>query len=334
MKRQPSPFPRLSRAEPALGRVSRPRLPREGGGRGQAAKVIIDTDPGVDDAIAILMALASPSIEIIGLTTVGGNVPLARTTRNSLALLEYIGRSDIPVARGSSRPVKGRFRYAKGVHSASGITRKLPNPKTTPIDETAVDFLARHLQRFPGQVTIIALGPLTNLARLLQRHPDALGLAGKLVVMGGAVNSAGNVTEHAEFNFYSDPAAAELVLSSGIPLTLVDLPACWQVVATREEMTNLRSRSLLGTLALEMLADWFRRDPARQRFVYYDPLTVAAALDPGVTTTRDLTLRVEASDPELWGKVTIEGETGPVALAHQVNTGRFHTLFRELLELE
>ena len=217
------------------------------------AKVIIDTDPGVDDAIAILMALASPSMDIIGLTTVGGNVPLARTTRNALALLGYMGRSDIPVARGGSRPVKGRFRYARGIHSASGITRKLPNPAAVPIDETAVDFLARHLQQSPGQVTIIALGPLTNLARLLQRHPGALGLAGKLVVMGGAVNSAGNVTEHAEFNFYSDPAAAQLVLSSGVPLTLVDLPTCRQVVATREEMTSLRSRSPLGTLALRCL---------------------------------------------------------------------------------
>ncbi len=329
MIQQPPPVPRLSRAEPAPF----PRLPREGGGRGQAVKVIIDTDPGVDDAIAILMALASPSMEIIGLTTVGGNVPLARTTRNSLALLEYMGRSDIPVARGSSRPVKGSFRYARGTHSASGITRKLPNPVTVPIDEAAVDFLARHLQRSQGQVTIIALGPLTNLARLLQRHPPALALAKKLVVMGGAVNSGGNVTEHAEFNFYSDPAAAQLVLSSGVPLTLVDLPACRQVVATREDMTSLRSRSPLGTLALEMLADWFRRDPARQRFVYYDPLTVAATLDPGVITTRDVTLRVEASNPELWGKVTIEGDAGPVALAQQVNTARFHTLFRELLDL-
>ena len=298
------------------------------------AKTIIDTDPGVDDAIAILMALASPSIELIGLTTVGGNVPLARTTRNALALLEYAGRSGIPVARGGSRPVKGRFRYAKGVHSASGITRKLPNPVTTPIDETAVDFLAGQLQRSPRQISIIALGPLTNLARLLQRHPPALGMVDKLVVMGGAVNSAGNVTEHAEFNFYSDPAAAELVLSSGVPLTLVDLPTCRQVVTTREEMADLRSRSPLGTLAVEMLADWFRRDPARQRFVFYDPLTVAAALDPGVVTTRDVTLKVEASDPELWGKVTIEGDTGPVALSRQVDTARFDILFRELLELE
>ncbi len=304
-------------------------------------KVIIDTDPGVDDAIAILMALASPSLDIIGMTTVGGNVPLARTTRNALALLEYVGRSDIPVVRGGSRPVKGRFRYAKGVHSASGMTRKLPNPKTTTIDETAVDFLARQLQQSPGQVTVIALGPLTNLARLLQRHPPALGLAEKLVVMGGAVNSGGNVTEHAEFNFYSDPAAAQLVLSSGVPLTLVDLPACRQVVGGREEMTSLRSRSPLGTLALEMLADWFRRDAARERFVYYDPLTVAAALDPCVITTRDVTLRVESSDPDprmritdLWGKTTIESEKGPVALADQVDTGRFHTLFRELLELD
>ena len=301
------------------------------------AKVIIDTDPGVDDAVAILMALASDSpphpIEVIGLTTVGGNVPLARTTRNALALLEYAGRTDIPVARGSPRPVSGSYRYAKAVHGISGLTRRLPNPKGRPIGETAVEFLAAKLQEFPQQITLIALGPLTNLARLLLNHPSALHRVDKLVVMGGAVDAAGNVTEHAEFNFYSDPHAADLVLSSGVPLTLVDLAACQQVAINREDASKLKSHSSLGTLAVQLLNNWFGRDSTRQRFVFYDPLALAVALDPDVVTTRSVGLAVETADPERLGKTSITSTPGPVALAQRVDTRRFFTLFRGLLGL-
>jgi len=298
------------------------------------AKVIIDTDPGVDDAVAILMALASDSLEVIGLTTVGGNVPLARTTRNALALLEYAGRADIPVARGNSRPVSGRYGYAQAVHGVSGLTRRLPNPTSRPIEETAVEFLASQLQEFPQRITLIALGPLTNLARLLLRHPPALHRVDKLVIMGGAVNAAGNVTQHAEFNFYSDPHAADLVLSSGVPMTLVDLAACQKVAINREDAANLKSHSSLGTLAVQLLNNWFRRDSARQRFVFYDPLALAVALDPEVVTTRNMGLSAETADPDRLGKSSVTGAPGPVALAQQVDVSRFFTLFQGLLGLE
>ena len=186
-------------------------------------RVIIDTDPGVDDAIAILMALAWPELMLVGLTIVGGNVPLARGTRNALALLEYAGRQEVPVAQGASRPWRGRFQYSYQFHGPSGLPRRLPKPKTRPVDADATDFLAAKLQDNPGQITLVALGPMTNLANRLVRHPAALGLVGSLVVMGGAVDCRGNVTPHAEFNSYSDPVAAHAVLSSGIPLTLIDL---------------------------------------------------------------------------------------------------------------
>jgi purine nucleosidase len=198
------------------------------------ARLIIDTDPGVDDAIAILMALACPDVEVLGLTTVGGNVALSRATRNSLALLEYAGRTEVPVLRGAARPLRGRFYYSHHFHQASGLTRRLPRPRSTASPETAVDFLADQLRRYPGRVTLAALGPLTNLARLLRRDPVALCQAASLVVMGGAVNVPGNVTPHAEFNFSSDPLAAREVLACGVPLTLVDLGACRRVFITRE----------------------------------------------------------------------------------------------------
>ena len=155
--------------------------------------VIIDTDPGVDDAIAILMALAWPDVNVVGLTTVGGNVPLARSTRNTLALLEYAGSEEVPVARGASRPCRGSFGYSYPFHGRSGLTRRLPQPRTRPVTEGAADFLAAKLAQNPGSITIVALGPLSNLARLLKRHPEALNQIGSLVVMGGAVGQPGNV---------------------------------------------------------------------------------------------------------------------------------------------
>ncbi len=299
-----------------------------------AAKVIIDTDPGVDDAIAILMALAAPSVDLIGLTTVGGNVPLARTTRNALALLEYAGRSDVPVARGSPRPIRGRYRYASLVHGKSGLSRRLPNPKTEPIKTGALDFLATQLRDSPGQITLVALGPLTNLARLLARHPDALRRAAALVVMGGAVDVPGNVTSHAEFNFYSDPEAAGLILSSGIPLTLVDLAACHQVAINREEAERLKARNRLGALAIQLIANWFRRDANRQRFEFYDPLALAAALDPKLVNIRKLTLEVEIADPARLGATRVTAEGGQIALAQRVDRRGFFDLLEELLGLE
>ncbi len=171
-------------------------------------RVIIDTDPGVDDAIAILMALAWPELELVGMTTVGGNVPVSRGTRNALALLEYAGRQEVRVAQGAARPCRGRFGYSYPFHGLSGLSRRLPNPKTRPAKDDATKYLAAKLQDNPGQITLVALGPLTNLAILLKRYPAALGLAASAVVMGGAIECCGNVTPYAEFNSYSDPVAA------------------------------------------------------------------------------------------------------------------------------
>ena len=298
------------------------------------SKVIIDTDPGVDDAIAILMALASPELDVLALTTVGGNVPLARTTRNALALLEYAGRTDVPVARGSARPTGGSFGYAYAVHGTSGLTRRLPRPKNRPIDLKAVDFLAARLRDLPGQITLIALGPLTNLAWLWLRHPGALEQTARLVVMGGAVNAPGNVTPYAEFNFHSDPEAARLVLSSGIPLTLLDLAVCRRVGIDRQGAERLATKSGLGTLAVQLLANWFRRHPHRERFEFYDPLALVVALEPQLVTTYQATLSVEAANPERMGAVRVTGLDGPIAVADQVDEQRFFRILSVVLGME
>ena len=296
-------------------------------------RIIIDTDPGVDDAIAILMALAVPSVEVAGLTVVGGNVPHARGLRNALALLEYAGRSEIPVCRGSNRPLSGKFPYATHFHGNSGITRRLPKPATEPAPEPAVDFLAAQLAGHPGETTLVALGPLTNLARLERRRPGVLAQAASVVVMGGAVDSPGNITPHAEFNFYSDPLAAQEVMATGVPLTLVDLAACRQVAMNRATALGLKSGNRLGRLAVQIIQNWFKADAGRESMLFYDQLAMAATFCPEVMTTRQVTLTVSTEGSGA-GASRVVGADGPVALADKVDTARFFALLGEWLEIE
>lgn len=281
---------------------------------------MIDTDPGVDDAIALLMALSCPQLDVIGLTTTAGNVPIGPATRNALAILESVGRTDIPVARGATRPMRGRFAYARHVHSAEGLTHPLPPPASRASDAGAVQFLAQTLRANPGAVSVVALGPLTNLARLHRDHPTVLSLAKRLLVMGGAVQAAGNVTPNAEFNFYSDPTAARLVIESGIPLTLIDLAPCRQVFLTRPDVAGARPSTAAGGLAENLLAGWFGQDATRERFCMYDPLTLVAAVNPGAIKFRSMTLAVEDStttdDRNQWGRCRVLDETGgPIRVA-------------------
>ena len=300
-------------------------------------RLIIDTDPGVDDAIAILLALAVPHVEVAGLTTVGGNVPRARATRNALALLQVAGRGDIPVAAGAARPrhfdkLRGRFTPSVAFHGPGGLSVRLPDSSRPAVSESAVDFLAREIGSGNGEVSVVALGPLTNLSRLQDKHPGILGEAHRIVVMGGAVETRGNVTPRAEFNFHSDPLAAAQVLGSGLAIELADLAACRQVSISREEAAGISAASPMGDLALRIIRGWFNRDPGRQRFEFYDPLAVALALDPAVATRRMLTLGVETEPGDSWGASLISGEPGPVSLALDVDAKRFFALVAELFE--
>ena len=305
------------------------------------AQIVVDTDPGVDDAVAILMLLSDPRFDIVGMTTTAGNVPLARSTRNSLALLEFAGRSDIPVFRGAARPVRGRYAYARHVHSAAGLTRRLNDPNLIPSDTKAVPFLEQTLISNPGQVTIIALGPLTNLARLWKRNPGALRSAARIIVMGGAVNTAGNATSHAEFNFYSDPTAAKTIIESGLPLTLIDLAACRRVSITRTQVEKVRHTSKLGTLAAELLEGWFARDSSRQEFHLYDPLAALAATHPHVVGLDAITMRVvdsdDTDDTSMWGKCeVVDANVGPIMVAapERVDSDAAWAAIKHLLDWE
>jgi len=301
--------------------------------------IIIDTDPGIDDAIAILMALAASSDKILGdkilgLTTVGGNVPLAMGTRNALAILNAASRRDIPVHRGSSRPVSGRFGYSFAFHGTTGLPSKLPKPQTSPAAQRAIEFLARSLWASPGEITVVALGPLTNLARLMQRHPGTLELSGSIAIMGGAVNTPGNVTPNAEFNFYSDAAAANMVMSSTVPITLVDLGASQQVALSQKQAWALRGGNTMGELAIRLLQDWFRQDASREQFQFYDPLALGAAIDPQVVSGRQMTLEVETQDQQRLGESQIVRMGGNTLVAEQVDSARFFALLKKLFGWE
>ena len=300
--------------------------------------VVIDTDPGVDDALALLMALSCPRLDIIGLTTTAGNVPIGPATRNALAILESVGRTDIPVAKGATRPIRGRYAYARQVHSREGLTHPLPRPTTSIADVGAVRFLADALRARPDAVTVVALGPLTNLARLLRDRPSDFRLAKEVFVMGGAVETSGNVTPHAEFNFYSDPTAARMVIESGVPVTLIDLAPCRQVFLTAADVENAHASTAAGTLAERLLAGWFGQDPARDRFYMYDPLTLVAALDPSAIRLRPVTMTVDDSestdDTSLWGRCRVLDATqGSIKVAQPdgVDVQASLRLIRELL---
>ena len=270
-------------------------------------------------------------MDVAGLTTLGGNVPRARATRNALALLQAAGRPDIPVAQGAARPLTGRFRPSVAFHGPGGLSARLPEPASLPLGETAVDFLEAQLNADPGGVTVVALGPLTNLARLERRRPGILARSAGVVIMGGAVETRGNVTTRAEFNFHSDPLAASQVLALDTHMVLADLAACRQTGISRAQAEGLSSDTPLGRLALRIRHGWFARDPGRERFEFYDPLAVALSLCPSVATVRRVALTVGIAPGEHWGETTVAREPGPVSVAAELVAPRFFALLSELL---
>ena len=296
-------------------------------------KVIIDTDPGTDDVLALMMALGDPDREVLGLTTVGGNARLTHTTRNALRVLEYVGRPEIPVLRGASRPLRGRFQYAYYFHGSGGLTARMPRPGLKPEAESAVDFLVETTRSMPGQVVLIALGPLTNVARALSQEPRLGDWLHSLIVMGGAVEVPGNVTAHAEFNIYNDARAANVVLSSGVPTTLVGLDVCDKVYLEDGDLGSLGS-SRPEMLADRMLGNWFAARPPGSRYSLCDPLAVVAAVHPKLFIFRAATVAVEEDDADLTGQTRATFGSGHVQVAAGVDLAAALAAFRSMLASE
>jgi pyrimidine-specific ribonucleoside hydrolase len=242
-------------------------------------RILIDCDPGHDDAIALLLALASPELELLGITTVGGNQTLEKTTANAIRILEFARRTEIPVAAGADRPLVRDPYFAAYVHGDTGLDGPdLPPAQGAPVERHAADFLADKIREAGGSVTLVPTGPLTNVALMLALHPDAR--PERIVLMGGAI-AEGNVTPAAEFNIWWDPEAAARVFASGIDLTMVGLDVTHKALFTHAHIERLTGR--VGQMVTELLQfyDKFHRQ------VYgfdgspiHDAVAVAHVLDP------------------------------------------------------
>jgi inosine-uridine nucleoside N-ribohydrolase len=266
--------------------------------------IVIDCDPGHDDAIAILLALASPEVELRGITTVAGNQTLEKTTRNALKVLELAGRTDIPVAAGADRPLVRELRTAAHVHGESGLEGPdLPEPVTAPVDVHGADLLAELLE--PG-VVLVPTGPLTNVALMLERHPDVR--PERIVWMGGAI-AEGNVTPAAEFNAFVDPEAAARVFASGIEVTLIGLDITHKALFTRAHADRLRGTGRAGKAVAE-LSDFFQIfHESRYRFdgsPIHDALAVAEVIDPSLVTTVECNVEIETASEWCDGRTVVD----------------------------
>ena len=273
-----------------------------------AIPIVLDCDPGHDDALALMLSVSSPEVELVGVTTVAGNQTIEKTTANALKVLELCGRSDVPVARGAADPLVRLRNVAAHVHGESGLDGPdLPEPSARPVDEHAVQFLARVIREREGKLTLVPTGPLTNVALLLALEPDAR--PERIVLMGGSVGE-GNRTPAAEFNIWADPEAARRVFESGIDVTMIGLDVTHQALVTDEDASVLRGAGRVGKVAAELLdfyGIWHRRSyPDLDGSPLHDPVAVAHVIDPTLVETRPAYIEVDCGWEQGRGRTNVD----------------------------
>ena len=267
--------------------------------------ILLDCDPGHDDAIALLLALASPEVELLGVTTVAGNQTLEKTTANAIRVLEFSGHTDVQVAAGADRPLLREQYVAADVHGDTGLDGPdLPPPRSQPVAQHAVDFLAERIRSSVRPVTLIPTGPLTNIALLLALHPDAR--PERIVLMGGAI-AEGNVTPAAEFNIWCDPEAAARVFASGLDVTMVGLDVTHKALFTQAHVGRLAGR--VG----EMVAELLRFYGTFHRKVYgfegspiHDAVAVAHVLDSSLVETLERNVEIDTESELCRGRTVVD----------------------------
>jgi inosine-uridine nucleoside N-ribohydrolase len=271
--------------------------------------VLVDCDPGQDDAIALLLALASLELELLGVTTVAGNQTLDKVTANAVRVLELAGRGDVPVAAGADRPLARELVTAADAHGETGLDGpELPPARGRPLERHAVDFLAERILAADRPVTLVALGPLTNVALLLAERPVAAGRLDRIVLMGGAI-AEGNMTASAEFNVWVDPEAAARVFESGLDVTMVGLDVTNRAVLTPEHADRLRPEGPVGAAVAAML-DFYG---AFYREVYdhggcpvHDAVAVAHVARPALVRTLHLHVEVDTGSGLCRGRTVVD----------------------------
>ena len=277
--------------------------------------VILDVDPGHDDAVAIMMACGSPGLDLLAVTTVAGNATLPKTTRNALRVLSLIGRTGVPVAAGASGPLERELRTAEDIHGESGMDGpEIPEATFEPDERGAVELMVDTLGGASEPVALIPVGPLTNIAALLRRHLELKGKISRVSLMGGSIG-LGNTTPAAEFNIYVDPEAAREVFESGLPITMSGLDVTHRAGVGRAERDRLRGLGGIGEVVagfLDFFASTYERSFGFDAPPLHDPVAVAAILEPGVLKTRPMNVQIECESDLTRGETVcdLHGVTG------------------------
>lgn len=301
-----------------------------------ARSIILDCDPGQDDAVALLLAMSSPDeLEILGITAVGGNVPLALTERNARMMCDVAGCEDIPVFAGCANPMIREPITAEYIHGATGIDGiDVFEPRTPLQDQHAVDFIIDTL-RTKTSVVLVPTGPLTNIATAIQKAPDILESIEEIVIMGGAMREGGNRTPSAEFNIMVDPQAADIVLNCGRPITLLGLDVTHQVLSTQERVARIGElESPVADATVGMLSFFHRYDTEKyssQGTPLHDPCTVAYLLKPELFKTKVCNVSVETESELTIGHTAVDfwhvtDRPHNVAWAYEVDADGFYDL--------
>ncbi len=303
--------------------------------------IIIDTDPGTDDAVAILLALAAPELEVLGLVAAAGNLPLRLTERNARAILELAGRSEIPVHAGCPRFMSPGNNTAEHAHGDGGLGHlELPPPRAALRREHGVDFLIETLRGAPRSITVCALGPLTNIATALVKAPEIAGQMAELVVMGGASHALGNTTPAAEFNMHADPFAAALVFDSGAPITMIPLDLTHQVLSTPERIGRVRALgNRCGEAASVLMSPpqpTKRGQVKRPTYALHDPCVIAYLLAPELFEGVEANVAVETQSPLTLGMTVVDwravsGRPPNARIMTKIDADGFYALLTERL---
>ncbi len=297
----------------------------------QKRRIILDVDTGADDALAILLAIFSGKFEILGITTVAGNTNIRQATINTLKVLNLAGRLDIPVFKGNPKPLKGKGKRGK-THGKDGLCEvPLFLPAKKPEKKPAHKFIAGAVKKYPNEVEILATGPLTNIAKVIKKHPQIKNKIKKIYIMGGAVGKPGNITPFAEFNFFNDPKAVEIVFESGLPIILVPLDVTTEVSISRELLVREygKSRNPITKFIVKLVDNRYELI-GRNWFYLHDPLALGVAIDKSFVKTKKSRLSIVAQGNQK-GQV-IEDLQGPeIEWAFRVREKKFLDYFEKIL---
>ena len=305
--------------------------------------ILIDCDPGIDDCLAILMVLnhLNDSKNILSaVTTVGGNATIEDTSKNTHSLLNFyktqstsnLDFDNIPIGVGAAQPIEGKFHYAYDFHGKNGLgidlskyyLKKPPLPANEILSKIGNDC---------NKIDVLALGPLTNIASALKNHPQFRKSVNSIIIMGGSVNSTGNITPFAEFNIYNDPVAAEYIFRSEIQTTLIPLNITEKIYISKSETPWLKLVGEIPTLANELISNWFnnRSHINRTQFHFHDPVAIAAYLEPTLFDFEKVSIKSDCSSSKLRGQTTLLSTNGNTRLAVKVNSFKTKNLIYELL---